>query len=710
MELMVVNTELAEQERKEIDLEIDQTIAKYKNNRYEVNRLVFESVAALTASENYSHELNSQSKLKRLWGGFSGKNRELQNKIDSSLARSQYASQRTLQKLAEQNLMSFELITAVNNKLNASIAEIDAEINKIYGTLVTFFKQTKSEIIQLENRVERLERNVALLNWNSSIEYQMWNGVEYADLDVVSKIVCMARDFYDITKGNWTTSDLLLLKSSLAVVGLNPREMMNYGEFIKTLYYNDSLCMKLFQGESFNENIEPSYVGITSAINKGNKLQKEDAYVVQGVVGLLKDNNINVFPEKVVDKLVSEYSLVELLFSMQANVPIFDLVLEILFNLEQLKYIPPKSVEERLKEAEQEYLKGNHEIAISMFEDLAKDNCGRAMFFLGEYYRFGYGNVVDIDAEKGFMWHEHGASHGEKLSMLNLAYAEGIDLEEKEVIKKSMLQDIKEMAEKGDIIAQYELATMCQDASEKIYWLSLSAKQGNWLSMNRLGNAYYEGTGVETDYKMAVKWYQASAERGYNWATYNLATMYQDGLGVEQDYYEAVHLYKKLAEQGLAEAQNQMGIRYQNGEGVGKDYKKAVYWYKKAADQGFSWGQYNLAKLYKDGNGCERDEKMAFAWCKNAAEQGLPAAENLLAYYYDNGTGTDVDQYTAFKWYKKSAEHGNSTGQSNLAICYKRGEGTDCDIEKAKYWAKKAAENGNSTAKENLMSWFGISI
>ena len=63
MELTITNAEitsLEETEKNEIDKEIDRIINQHKNNRYEVNRLVFESVAALTQSENYSNELNSQ--------------------------------------------------------------------------------------------------------------------------------------------------------------------------------------------------------------------------------------------------------------------------------------------------------------------------------------------------------------------------------------------------------------------------------------------------------------------------------------------------------------------------------------------------------------------------------------------------------------------------------------------------------------------------
>lgn len=81
MELTITNAEitsLEETEKNEIDKEIDRIINQHKNNRYEVNRLVFESVAALTQSENYSNELNSQGILKRFWGGITWQNRKLQ--------------------------------------------------------------------------------------------------------------------------------------------------------------------------------------------------------------------------------------------------------------------------------------------------------------------------------------------------------------------------------------------------------------------------------------------------------------------------------------------------------------------------------------------------------------------------------------------------------------------------------------------------------
>ena len=203
---------LTTEERADLSKRIDALIAAHKNNRQEINRLVFESVSAMTTGEDYERQLSNKRGLRRFFGSITGSNKRLQDKINSSRAAA-------LQKLAEENLMTFDLITAVNNKLNASMTAVEGELNQVYAALLQFFKQSRSDVLQLGQRVDRLEQNVNLLNWQNSIEYQMFNGVEYMDLDDTAKIICLARDFYDITQGQWTTMDLLLLKSAMGTIG-----------------------------------------------------------------------------------------------------------------------------------------------------------------------------------------------------------------------------------------------------------------------------------------------------------------------------------------------------------------------------------------------------------------------------------------------------------------------------------------------------------
>ena len=131
-------------EQTELEKHIDHVIAAHKNNRREMNRLVFECTSALTAADDASHELASKGLLSRLIGGITGSNKRLQDKINHNMRAAQYASQVTMQKLAEQNLMTFDLLTAVNNKLNASIDAVNEKFKEQFVILGKFILNVKS--------------------------------------------------------------------------------------------------------------------------------------------------------------------------------------------------------------------------------------------------------------------------------------------------------------------------------------------------------------------------------------------------------------------------------------------------------------------------------------------------------------------------------------------------------------------------------------
>ena len=60
-----------------------------------------------------------------------------------------------MQKLAEQNLMTFDLLTAVNNKLNASIDAVNEKFKEQFVILGKFILKTRGDMIGLMIR-ERL--------------------------------------------------------------------------------------------------------------------------------------------------------------------------------------------------------------------------------------------------------------------------------------------------------------------------------------------------------------------------------------------------------------------------------------------------------------------------------------------------------------------------------------------------------------------------
>jgi TPR repeat protein len=156
----------------------------------------------------------------------------------------------------------------------------------------------------------------------------------------------------------------------------------------------------------------------------------------------------------------------------------------------------------------------------------------------------------------------------------------------------------KEIAEKGDAKAQFDL-----------------------------GNMHRKGEGILKDYKQAVYWFKKSAQQGDVKAQYNLATMYDNGEGVVKDQKQAIYWYTKSAQQGLAEAQFNLGNMHRKGEGVDQNYKQAVYWYSKSAEQGDATAQYNLGGMYAEGEGVLQDYIEAYAWINIAGANGFDASE-----------------------------------------------------------------------------------
>lgn len=83
------------------------------------------------------------------------------------------------------------------------------------------------------------------------------------------------------------------------------------------------------------------------------------------------------------------------------------------------------------------------------------------------------------------------------------------------------IQQLKELAEKGDVTAQFNLGLM-----------------------------YFNGNIVPQDYIQAAHYYELAAEQGFAKAQYNIGAMYEAGNGVLQNDTKAVHYYELAAEQG----------------------------------------------------------------------------------------------------------------------------------------------------------------
>ena len=228
--------------------------------------------------------------------------------------------------------------------------------------------------------------------------------------------------------------------------------------------------------------------------------------------------------------------------------------------------------------------------AYPLFKKLATQGNRRAMYFMGEYYRFGWAGLP-VNEKLGFHYHHLGAEKGEPLCQLQLAYEEGTN---KEIILSEVIPKIVQLAQAGDLIAEDELG---------------DAFDGNIKSLvNRYGGVYYVD-------KEAESWRKKAAENGYWRASMLLAAAYEDGSRVSQDVEKAIFWYEKVYElQG--DHAGIVAFRIGDIYTEEKDYTQAFEWYKKGAEAGYGNSMFKLGFCYRYGMGTHEDQQEAMKWLK----------------------------------------------------------------------------------------------
>lgn len=115
---------------------------------------------------------------------------------------------------------------------------------------------------------------------------------------------------------------------------------------------------------------------------------------------------------------------------------------------------------------------------------------------------------------------------------------------------------------------------------------SLNASGVSIGSHNILGEIYYQGFGVEPDYAKAFQLLSWAYERGSTWGVEYLGRCYFYGRGTQQNYELARQMMEKKESSLRSEELYIMGYIYGNGLGVQADAPKAVAYLQKAGDFG----------------------------------------------------------------------------------------------------------------------------
>lgn len=651
-ELNIINSEVVTVEDKDFfNNQIDLIIDQHKNNRQTINRLVFDSMALLTDADTASDTLAGKGFFKRLIGSFTGSNRKLEAIINQNRSKAQYLAQQTLQKLAEQNLLSFDLIASVNNKLNFHVEQLNSEIENIYNGLNNFFKLYQNNIIKTELRLDKVERNLNLLTWVNSIEYQMFNGINYFELDEISQIICIAKDFYDLTKGEWSVSDLLLLKSVLNQLAIIPTKKINLWEVILKINESEILREKLLGEKIFiSSDIIDNNLIILESLYKFNLLLSEEKYLVTICKKLLNDNSITINDTSLESLLTKSYIEVKNNINLDNDMVIFDFILELLFNLSQgegfinSQFIVDENNEElNLIDIVQSSDSNNvdnelfsdgiiafndkiYSVSFDKFSDAYNLGDLRAGYYLAYSYLYGLGTSVNYEKTLEIANQCLEKNEYDLLFILGKLYHEGLGVSQNfDLAYENYTKSIK--------ISNNDMA--------KAY------------SMNNLGSMFLLGEGVRKDIDKALEYFQKSAELGNDTAMLNLGLLYFNGELVDRDYQVAFEYFNNAATKFNGKSLNMLGYYYEKGLLGNQDISKAIECYKKSYENNFVKAAYNCARFFENGIGVPTNYEEAFKLYKIAADADIPFALLKVSACYSKGMGTEKDLHKSCEAYER---------------------------------------------------------
>lgn len=303
--------DLSNEEKQDIDNFIDSVYEQCKDDSKEITQLAMEASFGINAGKNRARELCRQGFFKNLWGNIRGKNRKIRGEIDRDFAVSQRACIKMIQKLAEHNKLTFEIIKNINLKLNCFVNEIDEELNHIYSKMNDFM----NNFIKMYKKMDIVENKVNILGLVIFIKHHDINGVKFTDLNINEKFLYFISEFFLRNKSLYIESDLINLEYLIKEIGIEANDKISLLSIYDTLISNSSIADKFFKAfdkEKLNY-IEDFTMPILGNIKKIEKLENEEKYITDSIIemsskdrkevilNLLKNysyNNLNMDLEK----------------------------------------------------------------------------------------------------------------------------------------------------------------------------------------------------------------------------------------------------------------------------------------------------------------------------------------------------------------------------------------------------------------------------
>jgi len=294
----------------------------------------------------------------------------------------------------------------------------------------------------------------------------------------------------------------------------------------------------------------------------------------------------------------------------------------------------------------------------------------------------------------------------------------------------SELDDMKALADTGDVSAQYKMGVFYDKlaqtpepngllhtdilAPHNLYSFKDHDDEKRKAKAN--ANAWYlkaaEGGHVTSQYILGIQgstsWLLKAAYGGSTKAQVSAGIMYLSGQEIAANPNEGIKWLSRAAGNGSSAANIILGQIYRDGEyNIKKDLDKAVKYYSEAHNQADLNASFILGQLYEKGK--IRDSKKSKFWYAEHAN-GLVRSNSTdfggKIYYqaaqkFDSIAKTSADDKKLLELYKRAAQNRWRGSFVELGKLYESGRGVPRDSTKALMWYEIASARGSSQGKNH---------
>lgn len=170
------------------------------------------------------------------------------------------------------------------------------------------------------------------------------------------------------------------------------------------------------------------------------------------------------------------------------------------------------------------------------------------------------------------------------------------------------IDEIRKLVEKNDTPAGHgalgEILYRTEEPEhqkEAISHFEAASDAGIVAATAYLGDAYFNGRGVEKDVQKGMDYFMDAALSGDVDAMYSLGAAYLEGQSVAADYPKALDFLAEASSKGSVRATNALGLMYLGGFGTEQNMAKAKRLFEKAMQKGNEHSKQNLELIKRKG-------------------------------------------------------------------------------------------------------------